>query len=149
MNDRGRPAEQPTDLVADTSALIAVLLEEPWSGAYLNALLVAETKLISAVNLMEASIVLEGRKGPAARLVVDSLLATLEIDVAPFTAQHAALATEAWRRFGKGRHPARLNLGDCCAYALARSVGLPLLAKGNDFPQTDIDLVLVEEPDAG
>jgi ribonuclease VapC len=140
----GSAATQPGDIAIDSSALVSVLLEEPWSGAYLNALLVSGMKVISAFNLFESTVVLEARKGPAGSLVLDSFCAALEIDVAPFTPQHARLAAEAWRRYGKGRHPAGLNLGDCCAYALARSTGLPLLASGDDFPKTDIRLVTVE-----
>lgn len=144
MTPAGSAATQPGDIVLDSSALVAVLLEEPWSGAYLNALLVADMKVISSFNLFESAVVIEARKGPAGSLALDSLCAALEIDVAPFTPQHARLAAESWRRFGKGRHPAGLTLGDCCAYALARSTGLPLLAKGDDFPKTDIQLVSVE-----
>lgn len=144
MSGPARRVGQPTDLVVDSSALIAVLLEESWSGAYLNALLLADMKLIGACNLLESTLVLESRKGPAGRLVLDSFVATLEMDVAPFTAQQARLAAEAWRLYGKGRHKASLNFGDCCAYALARSSGLPLLAKGDDFPHTDIELVAIE-----
>lgn len=144
MTEPARRVAQPADLVVDSSALIAVLLEESWSGAYLNALLVADMKLIGACNLLESTLVLESRKGAAGRLVLDSFVATLEIEITPFTAQHARLAAEAWRLYGKGRHRAGLNFGDCCAFALARSSGLPLLAKGDDFPHTDIDLVAVE-----
>jgi ribonuclease VapC len=134
------------DLAVDSSALVGILLEEAWSGAYLNALLMADVRIISSFTLMESTVVIEARKGAAGRLALDSFCSALDIQVAPFTAQHARLAHEAWRRFGKGRHPAGLNLGDCCAYALSRSTGLPLLAKGHDFPQTDIDLVAVEAP---
>jgi ribonuclease VapC len=91
-------------------------------------------------------VVIEARKGAAGRLALDALCSTLEIEVVPLTVQHARLPHDAWLRFGKGRHPAGLNLGDCCAYTLARGTGLPLLAKGDDFPQTDIDLVAVEAP---
>jgi ribonuclease VapC len=69
---------------------------------------------------------------------IDRLLAQARAEVVPFTAEHAALALEGWRRFGKGRHPAGLNLGDCFAYALAKARGEPLLFKGNDFAQTDV-----------
>jgi ribonuclease VapC len=134
------------DLAVDSSALVGILLEEAWSGAYLNTLLLADVRIISSFTLMESTVVIEARKGAAGRLALDSFCSALDIEVVPFTVQHAQLAHEAWRRFGKGRHPAGLNLGDCCAYALSRSTGLPLLAKGDDFPQTDIDLVAVEAP---
>jgi ribonuclease VapC len=131
-------------MVVDSSALVGVLFEEPWSGACLNALLLSGTKVMSAFTLFESTVVVEARKGVAGRLALESFCAALEIEVAPFTAQHARVAHEAWRRFGKGRHEAGLDLGDCCAYALARAAGLPLLAKGDDFPKTDIQLVSVE-----
>lgn len=72
---------------------------------------------------------------------LQSLVDVFDIEVAPFTADQATLALKAWRLYGKGRHPARLNLGDCCAYALAKYSGCPLLAQGDDFPRTDIELV--------
>jgi ribonuclease VapC len=81
------------------------------------------------------------RKGPAGRLIFDSLCEELLLEVVPFTVEHLRLARQAWELFGKGRHPAGLNLGDCCSYALARATGHPLLCKGNDFVRTDLDLV--------
>jgi ribonuclease VapC len=85
----------------------------------------------------------ESRKGPAAARKLDEFLETGGIRIVEFGAFHARLALEAWRRFGKGRHPAALNFGDCCTYALCRATGEPLLAKGEDFSRTDVKLVRV------
>jgi ribonuclease VapC len=130
-----------SDLVVDSSALVGILLDDPGSGVCLNALLLADAKSISALNYFESAIVLEARKGPGGRTALESFCSALNIQPAPFTAAHGQLAFDAWMRFGKGRHPAALNLGDCCAYALAQSTGLPLLAIGEDFSQTDVRLV--------
>ncbi len=113
-------------IAVDSSVLVAVVLGEPEAEGLLAALQ-AQPAVLSAVNLVEASIVVESRQG----------LDTID-EVAPVDAELSAEAVEAWRRFGKGRHPAGLNVGDCFAYALAHSRGLPLLFTGNDFTQTDI-----------
>jgi len=133
------------DLVIDSPALVAILLDEPGSGVCLDALLLADVKVISAVKYLEAAIVLEAREGSGGRAALGALCSAVAIDQAPFAQDHARLALDAWVRFGKGRHPAGLDLGDCCACALARSSGLPLLAIGQDFPQTDVALVPLEE----
>ena len=96
---------------------------------------------MSVANFLEASIVLESRGGRAAAHDLDALLETAEIELVPVTGEHLEAARHAWRRFGKGNHPAALNFGDCFAYALARATGEPLLYKGDDFAQTDIDSV--------
>jgi ribonuclease VapC len=128
-------------LVLDSSALIAILLGEPEHGAFLDLILSAEERRICSFSVLETGSVIQSRKGPSGRLIFDSLCDELLLDIVPFTAEHLRLARQAWERFGKGRHPAGLNLGDCCSYALARATGHPLLCKGNDFPQTDLHLV--------
>lgn len=125
-------------MVADTSALIAILQFEPEADRFRELLDSAPVRLISAVTRVELSFVAEGRKGDRGRVALEHLLQGGEFEVVPATPEHAAVAIEAFRRFGKGRHRAALNIGDCFAYALAKSTGLPLLYKGNDFAQTDI-----------
>ena len=93
---------------------------------------------VSAATLVEATIVAEARQGPAARQDLETLISRVRVTVAPFDAAQASIATTAWRRFGKGRHAASLNMGDCYSYALARSLGVALLYKGDNFTQTDI-----------
>lgn len=93
--------------------------------------------------MFEAMIVIEGRKGPQGSMDLEFLLHSVRAEVVPFDAVQAELASSAWRRFGKGQHPASLNLADCCSYALAKLRGEALLAKGNDFAQTDIEMVSV------
>lgn len=125
-------------MVVDTSALLAVLLEEPDGDALLQRIVDDPVRLVSAGTLLEAGIVADGnpnrRKGPA----LDALLATLGVRVEPVTEEQARVAREAYRRFGKGNHPAALNFGDCFAYALSRVTGEPLLFKGGDFGRTDV-----------
>ena len=94
---------------------------------------------MSVANVLEASIALESRGGEQAAQDLDALLERAEIELVPVTVEHLEAARRAWRRFGKGRHPAALNFGDCFAYALARTTGEPLLFKGGDFAKTDID----------
>ena len=93
---------------------------------------------MSVANALEASIVVEGHGGVAAGDELDAFLETTRMELAPVTAEHLAAARRAWRRFGKGNHPAALNFGDCFAYALAEARGEPLLFKGDDFARTDI-----------
>ena len=94
---------------------------------------------MSVANVLEASIVVESRGSEAAAHDLDALLERAEIELVPVTVEHIEAARRAWRRYGKGNHPAALNFGDCFAYALARTTGEPLLFKGGDFSQTDID----------
>ena len=89
--------------------------------------------------LLEATMVLEGKAGPSVSFALDALLARFGIELVPVTLEQAEAARIGWRRFGKGNHPARLNFGDCFSYALAKTSGEPLLFKGNDFAQTDIE----------
>jgi ribonuclease VapC len=125
-------------MIVDTSAIMALLLKEPEASAFGAALAEQPRAAISAATLVELCVVAEGRAGAAVWTEVEALLAGVGVEVAPFTAGQAALAREGWRRFGKGRHPAGLNFGDCFAYALARERGEPLLFKGEDFARTDV-----------
>ncbi|GFZ92955.1 ribonuclease VapC [Elstera cyanobacteriorum] len=128
-------------MVIDTSAIIAILLGEPEAPELARAIEDGSPRLLSAANLLETSMVIEARKGDAAGRELDLLLYRAGIDVVPVDQEQAEIARVAWRRYGKGRHPANLNFGDCFAYALAKTTGLPLLFKGDDFNQTDIGRV--------
>ena len=133
-------------MIVDTSAVVAILRREPEGSAFADRLARATRPAMSAANLVEAAMVLEGRGGFAAGAGLDSLVAEAEIEVAPVTADTARRAREAWRRFGKGNHPAGLNFGDCFAYALAQERGEPLLFKGEDFARTDVTPALPATP---
>lgn len=127
-------------IAVDTSALVAVVLGEDDAERHLDALRRTPARL-SSVSLTEAAIVVEARQGPDAARDLEQLVeATIDAVVA-VDATHARAAVAAWRRFGRGRHPAALNFGDCFSYALARLAGIPLLYKGNDFAQTDVATV--------
>ncbi len=125
-------------MVIDSSALVAVLRGEPESHRFRLLIRAAVPRGIAAPSAVEASIVMLTRFGEAGLAALDDLRAEARIEVAPMTAEHVAIAEDAFRRFGKGRHPAGLTLGDCVSYALARATGEPLLFKGNDFAQTDV-----------
>jgi ribonuclease VapC len=128
-------------MVFDTSALLAVLMNEPESNAFAVAIEADPVRLLSAANLVETSIVIEARVGEAGGRELDLLLHKAAVEIVPVDGDQAELAREAYRRFGKGRHPAGLNYGDCFAYALAQSTGEPLLCKGDDFTKTDLTIV--------
>lgn len=128
-------------MVLDTSALLAILLGEPEAPAIAQAIVNDPVRLLSAVSELETAIVIAARKGAAGTAELDLLRTWAEIETISMNAEQVRLAREAYRRFGKGRHAAALNLGDCCSYALARYRGEPLLFKGNDFAQTDISVV--------
>ncbi|HLT02953.1 MAG TPA: type II toxin-antitoxin system VapC family toxin [Geminicoccaceae bacterium] len=130
-------------MVIDTSAALAILFGEAEDEAFADAIDADPTRLMSAVSVLEASIVVEARKGAAGGRELDLLLHRGRIEVVPFNAHQLELARDAWRRFGKRRHPAGLNFGDCCAYALAAASGEPLLFKGDDFTRTDIQNALL------
>ena len=129
-------------MVLDTSALLALLLDEPEAEAYRVALEEDDTRLVSAATVLETAIVIETRKGDAGGRELDLLLHKGEIAVVAVDADQVAEARRAYRRFGRGRHAAGLNFGDVFAYALARSAGEPLLFKGEDFSKTDVSRVL-------
>lgn len=132
-----------TAIVVDTSAIIAILRNEPEKDRFVDAILTASSRFMSAVSLQEAGIVIAGRHGDAAAWEpLDALVARLNLEIVAHDAALARIAREAFLRFGKGRHQARLNFGDCAAYALARSNGLALLFKGEDFVRTDIVAVV-------
>ena len=126
-------------MIVDTSAVLAVLFDEPDAERYVRALAGASRCRMSVVSFLEAAIVLESRAGAAAGSNLDLLLERAPIELEPVTPEHAQAARRAWRRFGKGNHRAALNFGDCFAYALAEATREPLLFKGQDFALTDID----------
>ncbi len=126
-------------MIVDTSAVITILFGEGGAERYDTAIAEAPRCRMSVVNYLEAAIVLESRSGAAAGHELDSFLEEAAIELAPVTPEHAQAARRAWRRFGKGNHPAGLNFGDCFAYALAESAREPLLFKGGDFARTDIE----------
>jgi len=125
-------------MVVDSSALVAVLFGEEDADRLLDALAAEEDKYMSSLNYLEASIMTASRKGDPGSKALAALIANARIEVLPFDASQSEIALDAWRRYGKGRHPAALNLGDCAAYALAITLGQKLLFKGEDFPQTDV-----------
>ncbi len=126
-------------MIVDTSALIAILRDEPEAGACAKAIEAAPRCRISAANFVEAAIVIDGSRDPIASRRFDDLLSEADLVIEPVTEAQAKIAREAYRDFGRASgHPARLNFGDCFAYALARAMGEPLLFKGDDFAQTDI-----------
>lgn len=125
-------------MIIDTSALIAILLGEPEAEALARAISAAPKALISAFTALEAGIVIEAKKGEAGGRELDLLLHRASIEIVALNAEQFELARAAWRTYGKGRHPERLNIGDCCTYALSRYTGEPLLFIGKDFSQTDI-----------
>jgi len=128
-------------MVIDSSAVLALLLQEDQAPLIARAFERETPRLLSAANLLEAAIVIESRKGEAGGRELDLLLYRAGIEVVGVDEDQAELARVAWRRFGKGRHPASLNYGDCFAYALAKSRRATLLFVGNDFAQTDIEPV--------
>jgi ribonuclease VapC len=125
-------------MVIDSSAIAAIVLEESDASIYISAITNDSTRLISSATLVEVSIVLMRRRKADAITALDTLMMLLSIVVIPVSHDHALLAREAFRRFGKGRDRAGLNFGDCFSYALAKHTGEPLLYKGNDFTHTDI-----------
>jgi ribonuclease VapC len=125
-------------MVIDTSALMAILLGEPETETFARAIATDKQRLISAFTALETGIVIEAKKGEAGGRELGLLLQLARIEVVPMTPEHSEIALSAWKNFGKGRHRAGLNIGDCCSYALAKCSGEPLLFKGDDFSKTDI-----------
>jgi len=125
-------------VVIDSSALIAILLGEPEAEALARAIVRDPVRLISTFSALETGIVIEVRKGEAGGREFDLLLHRARIEIVPMNVEQYEIAREAWRIYGKGRHPAGLNIGDCCSYALAKYSGEPLLFKGEDFSKTDV-----------
>lgn len=129
-------------MVIDSSAILAILLGEPEAVLFSHAIEQERVRLMSAVSALEVNLVIGGRKGPGAIREFDLSVHRATIEIVPFSIEQLELARAAWLKYGKGRHPAALNLGDCCSYALARVSGEALLAKGQDFVKTDIRMVL-------
>ena len=126
-------------MVIDSSAIIAILQLEPEAKFFAQQINLDSVRLISAANLVEASIVLDARRSPpSAANPLDQFIERAGISVEPVTTEQAMIARQAYRRFGRGHHPAKLNFGDCFAYALAMAAGEPLLFKSTDFGLTDI-----------
>ncbi len=128
-------------VVIDTSALLAILLGEPERGKFLQLLSESATRLLSAANALETAIVVESRRGEAAGRELDLFLHRTKVEIVAVDAEQFSMARFAWRKFGKGRHAAALNFGDCFAYALTKTSSEPLLAKGEDFQRTDLQLL--------
>jgi ribonuclease VapC len=130
-------------MIVDTSVLIALMRTEPDATALGKAMRDAPVRRLSAASYVEVAAVVDGAGDAVASSALDDLVVAWQVRVEPFTAAQARLARTAYQRFGKGSgHPARLNLGDCFSYALARDLGEPLLFKGEDFTHTDIELVV-------
>lgn len=127
-------------VVVDTSAAVAVLSGEAQGADIIEVLGRATRRLMSAASFVELGIALEARFGPVGGAIADRFAREGSIDVVPVDKDQAEAAITAWRRFGKGRHPANLNYGDCFSYALAMVTGELLLCTGNDFAQTDLGL---------
>ena len=133
-------------MVIDTSALVAILLGEPDAGVFAGAIAADPKRLISAFTALETSIVIEAKKGEPGGRELDLLIHRAQIEIIAFNPEQVELARSAWRDYGKGRHPAGLNIGDCCSYALAKHAQEPLLFKGDDFAKTDIPAVKTSLP---
>jgi ribonuclease VapC len=135
-----------TAIVVDTSAIVAILRNEPEKDRLVDTMLAASPRLMSAVSLQEAGMVIAGRYGDeAAWEPLDALLGRLGVEIVAHDAALARIARMAFLRFGKGRHAARLNFGDCASYALAKAHNVPLLFKGDDFARTDIATAVARE----
>jgi ribonuclease VapC len=126
-------------MIVDTSALLAVLFEEPEAEYFARAVARAEVSRMSAANLLEVGIVADSQTDPRTGRQVDALAANFHLRIEPVTEEQVRIARQAYVDFGRGHHPAALNFGDCFAYALAKASSEPLLFKGTDFAQTDIE----------
>jgi ribonuclease VapC len=125
-------------MVVDSSAVVAILLQEADAAHLAAAIAENPPNFMSAASLVEASIVIEARKGSEGARDLDLLMYRADIEIVPVDAAQAEIARGAWRKYGKGRHKAALNYGDCFSYALAKATGTPLLYKGDDFDSTDL-----------
>jgi len=126
-------------MIIDSSVMVAILLLEPGYDRFVLAITQAKRRLLAVPTLLETTMVLAGRREDEILDRLDQFLRTASIETVPFTADHAAVARQTFLRYGKGRHPAALNFGDCIAYATARLEAMPLLFKGDDFRLTDIE----------
>jgi ribonuclease VapC len=130
-------------MIVDSSALVAMLWREPEGEAFAKAITAERSPAVSAANYLEAGIVIDRERNPALSAKLDALIAELGINIVPVTAEHARIARQAYRDFGKGSgHTAKLNYGDCFAYALAMERGEALLYKGNDFVHAGLTRVV-------
>ena len=127
-------------MIVDSSAVIAILLKEPGYERLRDGLVASERASIGAPTVVESSLVLCARLGRAGKTLLARFLEEAELEVVQFTAEHWTVAADAFIHYGKGRHPAALNFGDCLTYAVAKLAGEPLLCLGDDFPSTDIEL---------
>ena len=127
-------------MVLDSSAIVAVMLQEPEADLFAAKIAEAEKCQISAANYLECAMALMARRGIGTERELDFLFEEAGIEIVPVSVAHARMARHAFRRYGKGRHPAGLNFGDCFSYALAKSTGEPLLFKGDDFSRTDVEV---------
>ena len=127
-------------MVIDTSALVAIFLDEPERDHFLEQIIQANKRLVSAASVVEAGIVLEARQGPAVSRDFDLFLHEAGIEIVSVDETQAAQARSAFRQYGKGRHPAGLNFGDCFTYALAVVSGEPILAKGDEFSRANLQM---------
>lgn len=125
-------------MVIDTSALAAIMFDEPERAAFVREIAHAPRRLVSSATVVECSLVVEARRGEVAGRELDLFLHRAMVHTVAVDEEQVLLARAAWRRYGKGRHPAGLNFGDIFSYALARATGEPLLFKGDDFAQTDV-----------
>jgi len=129
-------------VIVDSSALLAVILGERDGDRFAAAMVDATSVRMSAANWLETAIVVDSRKSPAATVRFEDLTAALKIEMLPVTIDLAYRARRAYQEFGRGNHAAKLNFGDCFAYALAKTRGESLLFKGNDFARTDVEPAL-------
>ena len=133
-------------MIVDASAIIAILRDEPEAASYARAIADASSRHMSAVNFVESAVVIDASRDPIATRRFDDFIKEANIAVEPVTERQAQIARAAYRDFGKGSgHPAKLNFGDCFAYALAKEIGQALLFKGDDFAHTDVASALPEE----
>lgn len=129
-------------MIIDSSAILAVLFDEPDAAVYASAIASASSCRISAANYVETAVVVESQSPAAGGRQFDTFMRRAGIAIGPVTEEQALLARQAYADFGKGRHPAGLNFEDCFSYALAKAVREPLLFKGNDFSRTDVEVAL-------
>ena len=126
-------------MIVDSSALVAILLGEPEADEFRQLAASSTQPRMSVMSLLETTLVLEGRENSPGASEIDELVADLGIQLMPVTLEQIQAARQAWRQFGRGNHPAKLNFGDCVVYGLAVTLDEPLLFKGDDFSQTDVE----------
>jgi ribonuclease VapC len=129
-------------VIIDTSAVLAIVLNEPDMRRFAEAIVDAPSARMSVANWLEAAMVVDRRGGPIPASRFSDFIGNTDIELVPVSLPQATLARQAWNTFGRGAHPAKLNFGDCFAYALAKETREPLLFKGTDFAQTDIEPAL-------